>query len=91
MNIKWSSHPPINSLHTPQLARLEWHEQSHRAFLACLNSSGTIDADYRGEIKAIFINLSNKPNEIEQVELTPVEIINETERGTGGFGHTGKQ
>ncbi len=73
--------------------------------LTCLNSPGTIDADYRGEIKVILINLSNEAQtinhgdriaqmvfmKIEQVELLPVEIINETERGTGGFGHTGKQ
>lgn len=73
--------------------------------ITCLNTPGTIDADYRGEIKVILINLSNEPQtinngdriaqmvfmKIEQVELTPVEIINETERGAGGFGHTGKQ
>ncbi len=73
--------------------------------LTCLNSPGTIDADYRGEIKVILINLSNEPQtihsgdriaqmvfmKIEQVELIPVEVINETERGAGGFGHTGKQ
>ena len=73
--------------------------------ITCLNTPGTIDADYRGEIKVILINLSNEPQtiqhadriaqmvfmKIEQVELTAVEIINETERGAGGFGHTGKQ
>jgi dUTP pyrophosphatase len=73
--------------------------------LTCLNSPGTIDADYRGEVKVILINLSNEPQtinsgdriaqmvfmKIEQVELTLVESINETERGAGGFGHTGKQ
>jgi dUTP pyrophosphatase len=73
--------------------------------ITCLNTPGTIDADYRGEIKVILINLSNEPQtinhgdriaqmvfmKIEQVQLTPVEIINETERGAGGFGHTGKQ
>jgi dUTP pyrophosphatase len=73
--------------------------------LTCLNTPGTIDADYRGEIKVILINLSNEPQtinhgdriaqmvfmKIEQVQLTHVESINETERGAGGFGHTGKQ
>ncbi len=73
--------------------------------ITCLNTPGTIDADYRGEIKVILINLSNEPQavnpadriaqmvfaKIEQVNLVQVEIINETTRGTGGFGHTGKQ
>lgn len=73
--------------------------------ITCLNSPGTIDADYRGEIKVILINLSNEPQtihigdriaqmvfmQIEQVQIIAVNIINETERGTGGFGHTGKQ
>ena len=73
--------------------------------ITCLNTPGTIDADYRGEIKVILINLSNEPQtiqpadriaqmvfaKIEQVSLVQVEIINETTRGTGGFGHTGKQ
>lgn len=72
--------------------------------ITCLNSPGTIDADYRGEIKVILINLSNEPVTIlpgdriaqmviqksEQIQWMPVEIINETQRGTGGFGHTGK-
>lgn len=73
--------------------------------ITCLNTPGTIDADYRGEIKVILINLSNQPvtilhgdriaqmvfMKIEQVQLIPVTIINETLRGDGGFGHTGKQ
>jgi dUTP pyrophosphatase len=73
--------------------------------ITCLNTPGTIDADYRGEIKVILINLSNETvtiqhgdriaqmvfMKIEQVQLTEVEIINETQRGEGGFGHTGKQ
>ena len=72
--------------------------------ITCLNSPGTIDADYRGEIKVILINLSHEAVTIlsgdriaqmviqrtEQAEWTSVEIINETQRGTGGFGHTGK-
>ncbi len=73
--------------------------------IAVLNSPGTIDADYRGEIGVILINLSNEPFEIldgdriaqmvisryEQAEWEQVTILDETERGEGGFGHTGKQ
>lgn len=73
--------------------------------ITCLNTPGTIDADYRGEIKVILINLSNEQvtiahgdriaqmvfAKVEQVQLLPVSIINETLRGEGGFGHTGKQ
>jgi dUTP pyrophosphatase len=69
-----------------------------------LNTPGTIDADYRGEIKVILINLSNEDFIIEDgeriaqmviarhetVEWQAVEILDETERGAGGFGHTGK-
>ena len=73
--------------------------------ITCLNTPGTIDSDYRGEIKVLLINLSNEIQIInnndriaqmvfaktETVELIAVEVINETERGEGGFGHTGKQ
>lgn len=73
--------------------------------ITCLNTPGTIDADYRGEIKIILINLSNQAvsiqhgdriaqmifAKVEQVQLIPVQTINETLRGDGGFGHTGKQ
>ena len=73
--------------------------------ITCLNSPGTIDADYRGEIKVILINLSNEDVTIhsgdriaqmviqktEQINWLPAEIINETKRGAGGFGHTGKK
>lgn len=72
--------------------------------ITVLNSPGTIDADYRGEIKVILVNLSNKPFTIEggeriaqmvvarheQVEWESVEVLNESERGAGGFGSTGK-
>ena len=72
--------------------------------ITVLNSPGTIDADYRGEIKVILINMSNTEFTIksgdricqmviakhEKVEFVEVEEINETERGAGGFGHTGK-
>jgi dUTP pyrophosphatase len=73
--------------------------------LTCLNTPGTIDADYRGEIKVILINLSQEPQiiqpgdriaqlvlqAIELIEWKPVDQLNETDRGSGGFGHTGKQ
>lgn len=73
--------------------------------LGLLNSPGTIDADYRGEIGIIVVNLSNNTvrikdgdriaqmviNKVEQVELIEVKELNKTERGTGGFGHTGKK
>ncbi len=71
--------------------------------ITLLNSPGTIDADYRGEIKAILVNLSNEPFTInpgervcqmvvaryERVALTEVESLDSTLRGEGGFGHTG--
>ena len=72
--------------------------------ITVLNTPGTIDADYRGEIKVILANLSNEPFEIvpgeriaqmviarhEQVEWEQVEELDATERGAGGFGSTGK-
>ena len=71
--------------------------------ITVLNTPGTIDADYRGEIGVILVNLSNEPFVIEngeriaqmviarheQAELVPVEVLEETERGDGGFGHSG--
>jgi len=73
--------------------------------ITCLNTPGTIDADYRGEIKVILINLSNEQHaiqpgdriaqmiiqKVEKAFLVPVLELNETERNAGGFGHTGKQ
>ena len=70
--------------------------------IGVLNSPGTIDADYRGEVKVILVNLSNEPFVInpgeriaqmvvakyEKVEWEEVETLDETERGTGGFGST---
>jgi dUTP pyrophosphatase len=72
--------------------------------ISVLNTPGTIDADYRGEICVIIINLSGKIytvndgericqmiiNRHEKVEWDLVESLNQTERGKGGFGHTGK-
>ena len=71
--------------------------------LTVLNTPGTIDADYRGEVGVILINLSSEPQTIEpgericqmviarheQPEVVPVEVLSDTERGAGGFGHSG--
>lgn len=71
--------------------------------ISVLNAPGTIDADYRGEIKVILVNLSNEPFTVnpgeriaqmvvaryERVEWEAVETLDETERGAGGFGSTG--
>ena len=73
--------------------------------ITVLNAPGTIDADYRGEIGVILVNLSNEPFTIQpgeriaqlvvaqysQVEWTPVESLDSTQRGEGGFGSTGKK
>ena len=72
--------------------------------ISVLNSPGTIDSDYRGEVKVILINLSNENFTIENgericqfvlakfesVNWEPVETLEESTRGEGGFGHTGK-
>lgn len=71
--------------------------------LTLLNTPGTIDADYRGEIGVIVVNLSNEPQTIENgerlcqmvvarhetVDWEPVDTLDSTQRGAGGFGHTG--
>ena len=71
--------------------------------ITVLNTPGTIDADYRGEIGVVLINLSQEPFVVndgeriaqmiiarhEQGELIEVEVLDETERGEGGYGHTG--
>lgn len=71
--------------------------------ITLLNSPGTIDADYRGEIGVILVNLSSEPFTVKdgericqmvvapyaKVEWSEVESLDETERGSGGFGHTG--
>lgn len=73
--------------------------------ITVLNTPGTIDADYRGEIKVILVNLSEEPFEIRdgericqmvvadftRVEWVAVDGLSDTERGDGGFGHTGLQ
>lgn len=72
--------------------------------ITCLNSPGTIDADYRGEVKVILINLGQEPFVIRRgeriaqmviapvtrAELVRVETLDETARGAGGFGSTGR-
>lgn len=71
--------------------------------ITVLNSPGTVDADYRGEVKVILVNLSNTAFEIkdgeriaqmiisrhEQVEWSLVDQLSDSERGAGGFGHSG--
>ena len=71
--------------------------------ITVLNSPGTVDADYRGEVGALLINLSQEEFIVndgeriaqmviarhEQGEFVPVEVLDETERGEGGYGHTG--
>jgi len=73
--------------------------------ITCLNTPGTIDADYRGEIKIILINLSAEEQiihtgdriaqmiiqKVEKIEWINAEELQVTERGEGGFGHTGKK
>ena len=72
--------------------------------ISVLNAPGTIDADYRGEVKVILVNLSNEPFVVnpgervaqlvlakyEKIEWDEVEILDETARGEGGFGSTGR-
>lgn len=71
--------------------------------ITVLNTPGTVDADYRGEIGIILINLSNEPfevapgeriaqlviNQFTRIQWEPAQRLDETERGDGGFGHTG--
>lgn len=72
--------------------------------ISVLNAPGTVDADYRGEVKVILVNLSNDPFTVnpgeriaqlvvaryENVEWDEVDVLDETERGEGGFGSTGR-
>ena len=71
--------------------------------ISCLNTPGTIDADYRGDVGVILINLSNEDfvvepgeriaqmviNKVEQAKFDEVLMLDETARGEGGYGHTG--
>lgn len=72
--------------------------------ITCLNTPGTIDADYRGEVKVILINLSLEPQtihpgdriaqmvlqKVEQIQWVPTTELTSSDRGAGGFGSTGK-
>jgi dUTP pyrophosphatase len=76
---------------------------AYKSGISIVNSPGTIDADYRGEIKILLINLSTEDFVInhgdriaqmviaahEQAEWVEVDVLSETERGAGGYGHTG--
>ena len=94
------------SIELPEGFEAQIRPRSGLAFkhgIGIVNSPGTIDADYRGEIKVLLINLSNEPFEIntgdriaqmivarhEKVSWQEVEVLNETTRGAGGYGHTG--
>ena len=73
--------------------------------LTVLNTPGTVDSDYRGEVGVILINLSGEPQTVEpgervcqlviarheHAEIEQVEVLDETERGAGGFGHSGRK
>jgi len=73
--------------------------------ITCLNAPGTVDSDYRGEIKVILINLSSEPQQlvhgdriaqmviskVEKASWNLAEALTDSIRGEGGFGHTGKQ
>ncbi|HSQ43489.1 MAG TPA: dUTP diphosphatase [Ginsengibacter sp.] len=77
---------------------------AYKQGITCLNSPGTIDSDYRGELKVILINLSSQEqiisngeriaqvviSKVERALLQPVEKLETSSRGDGGFGHTGK-
>lgn len=72
--------------------------------ITCLNTPGTIDSDYRGEVKVILVNLGSEPQtissgdriaqmvfqQVQQVEWEVAEALQESSRGAGGFGHSGK-
>lgn len=94
-------------LELPEGTEAQIRPRSGLAFkhgLTVLNSPGTIDADYRGEVKVLLVNLSNEPFTVsngeriaqmviarhESVKWEAVEELQETVRGAGGFGHTGK-
>ena len=94
------------SIELPEGFEAQIRPRSGLAFkhgIGIVNSPGTIDADYRGEVKVLLINFSDQPFEInagdriaqmvvarhEKVDWQEVEVLNETLRGAGGYGHTG--
>jgi len=94
------------SIELPEGFEAQIRPRSGLAFkhgIGIVNSPGTIDADYRGEVKVLLINFSDQPFEIntgdriaqmvvakhEKVDWEQVEVLNETLRGAGGYGHTG--
>ena len=92
------------SMHDKAAARFEDGLKAIKKGITVLNSPGTIDADYRGEVCIILVNLSSETFVIEdgeriaqmviarheQATWQEVEVLDDTERGAGGFGHTGK-
>ena len=94
-------------LEIPEGFEIQVRPRSGLAFkhgITVLNTPGTIDSDYRGEVKVLLINLSNEiykiqPNErigqlilgkVYKLDFDPKDGLSETKRGDGGFGHTGK-
>ncbi len=90
----------------PEGYEIQIRPRSGMAFkygLTCLNTPGTIDSDYRGEVKVLMINLDKEPQfiahgdriaqmvfqKIEKITWEPSQELNDTRRGGGGFGHTG--
>lgn len=104
---KWKLVPTGISIAMPVGVEAQVRPRSGLALkhgITVLNTPGTIDADYRGEIGVILLNVADQPFEIQRgdriaqlvfqyiapVKLEVVEQLDETTRGTGGFGHTGK-
>ncbi len=104
--LSWEKIPTGIALEIPKGYEGEIRPRSGLSFehgITILNSPGTIDADYRGEVEVILINLSKKPfvvrpgmriaqlviRKVEHVKVVEVEELSRTERGEGGFGHTG--
>jgi dUTP pyrophosphatase len=104
---KWTLVPTGISIELPEGYEAQVRPRSGLAAkhgISLVNTPGTVDADYRGEIKVILINFGEVPftikrgdriaqmiiNEVVRAELIHVEELNGTKRGDGGFGHTGK-
>jgi dUTP pyrophosphatase len=103
---KWKLIPTGIAIAMPNCLEAQVRPRSGLALkhgITCLNTPGTIDADYRGEIKVILVNLGDEPFQIQRgdriaqlvfqvvpkVRFVVTEQLDETERGEGGFGHTG--